>query len=440
MHALNKMSALLMAILQPSCCHPALLQGLVRGHVTLVKCLVAKRPPRPLTRIGLYRSYYLGIKETAEKEADCVVDFRSDTVTKPMPEMRQAMFEAEVGDDVMEEDPTINKLQERVAKMFGKEAALLVPSGTMGNLICVMCHCQGRAEEVILGDESHIILYEQGSIATVGGVHTRQVRNLPDGRLDLKEVESKIRKKDDHHPTTRVICIENTHNNKGGRVVPLSFMKEVRELADKHKLKVHLDGARVMNAARALNVDPKEIGQLVDSISMCLSKGLAAPVGSLVVGSQDFITRARRIRKGLGGGMRQAGVLAACGLVALDKSIPRLHEDHENAYKLASGLKEMGSSIFTADPSITDSNMVRIHVKEGLNLMGIVKSLMAFHEGEKDTIGCKVHIKIFPVGPAVLRAVTHYHISSDDIDKSLQKFKFVSDMIESGKLDVNSFN
>ncbi|XP_071813599.1 uncharacterized protein [Apostichopus japonicus] len=410
------------------------LQAWVHGHLT---CLAYNKLHRFSFNTRLRRNYFTSIKRN-KRQADHAVDFRSDTVTKPMPEMRQAMFEAEVGDDVMSEDPTINKLQERVATMFGKEAALLVPSGTMANLISVMSHCQGRAEEVILGDESHIILYEQGSLATIGGVHTRTVKNLADGSLDLREVEAKIRKQDDHFPTTRVICIENTHNNKGGKVVPLSFMKEVRELADKHGVQIHLDGARVMNAVCALQVDPEELGQYCHSISMCFSKGLAAPVGSVVIGSHDFIYRARRIRKGLGGGMRQAGVLAACALVALDKSVPRLQEDHDNAKQLAQGLKDMGSSIFTADPVATDSNMVWIRVKEELNLMAVVKSLMKLYANESDVIGSKVHIKIFPVGPSVMRAVTHYHITSADISRALQKFKFVSDMIESGKIDLDS--
>jgi threonine aldolase len=246
-----------------------------------------------------------------------IVDLRSDTLTKPTPAMRQAMAEAEVGDDVFGEDPTVNRLEEMAAERLGKEGGLFVASGTMGGMVCHMAHCQ-RGDEIIIGDKSHTFLFEQGGSATVAGIHPRTVPNQPDGKLALDEIEAAIRPDNDHFPRTRAILLENTHNLCNGYPLDFDYMQKVGELARRYGLKVHVDGARLFNAATALDVNANELVAEADSVSFCLSKGLAAPVGSVVCGTKDFIARARRARKVLGGGMRQAGVLAAAGIVRIN--------------------------------------------------------------------------------------------------------------------------
>ncbi|GKV12504.1 hypothetical protein SLEP1_g23637 [Rubroshorea leprosula] len=265
------------------------------------------------------------------------VDLRSDTVTKPTESMRAAMANAEVDDDVLGSDPTAFRLEAEVAKKMGKEAGLFVPSGTMGNLICVLVHCEIRGSEVILGDNSHIHIYENGGIATLGGVHPRTVKNNDDGTMDIELIEASIRNPNWEllYPTTRLICLENTHANSGGRCLSVEYTDKVGELAKKHGLKLHIDGARIFNAATALGVDVKLLVQAADSVLVCLSKGLGAPVGSVIVGSEGFITKARRVRKALGGGMRQIGILCAAGLVALQENVGKLKEDHKKTKVLA---------------------------------------------------------------------------------------------------------
>jgi threonine aldolase len=284
-----------------------------------------------------------------------VIDLRSDTVTKPTAAMRAAMESAEVGDDVYGEDPTVNKLEALVAEMLGKEAAVFVSSGTMGNLISVLSHC-GRGDEMILGDYAHIFRAEQGGGAALGGVHPHTVRNQPDGTLDLNDVAAAIRAYDPHNPITRLICLENTQNFCGGRALPVEYMDRVGDFAHERGLKLHVDGARLWNAAVALNVSPARLVKNSDSISVCLSKGLGAPVGSVVVGSAEFIEKARRNRKVVGGAMRQAGVLAAAGIVAVTEMVERLADDHANAKTLAQGLAQIdGISI---DPNDVETNIV----------------------------------------------------------------------------------
>jgi threonine aldolase len=268
------------------------------------------------------------------------IDLRSDTVTKPTPAMLEAMATAPVGDDVYGEDPTVTRLEAIVAELAGKEAAVFVPSGTMGNLIAVLSHC-GRGDEMILGDQSHIHFYEQGGTAALGGVHPRTLRNRADGTLDLREVEAAIRGDNEHFPVTRLVCLETTQNRCGGVVLPLDYMDAAGELAHRHGLPLHVDGARLWNAAVQLGVSPARLLQGADSASLCLSKGLAAPVGSVVVGSAAFIRKVRRNRKVVGGGMRQAGVIAAAGIVAVTAMVERLADDHENARALARGLAEI---------------------------------------------------------------------------------------------------
>ncbi len=256
-----------------------------------------------------------------------VIDLRSDTVTHPTSEMRKAMFEAEVGDDVYGEDPTVNRLETMAAGMMGKEAALFTTSGTQSNLIAVLTHTN-HGDEVIVGDEAHMLWYEVGGAATLGGVTLRTVPNDSRGRLSPDDIERTIRSKDIHYPQTTLLCLENTHNRCGGTVLTTDYTDEVCNLAHTRGLKVYLDGARIFNAAIALGVPASRLTQNVDSVAVCLSKGLSAPVGSLLCGSKDFVERARKVRKMLGGGMRQVGVIAAAGIVALETMVDRcLGED-----------------------------------------------------------------------------------------------------------------
>ena len=287
------------------------------------------------------------------------IDLRSDTVTKPTPAMRRAMAEAEVGDDVYGEDPSVNRLEAMAAKMLGKEAALFVSSGTMGNLISVLSHC-GRGDEMILGDYAHIFRSEQGGAAALGGVQPHVIPNQPDGTLDLDEIEAAIRPDNEHYPVTRLVCLENTQNFCGGRVLPPAYMDAVGDLAHKHGLALHVDGARLWNAAVALNVTPARLVQKADSVSVCLSKGLSAPVGSLVVGSEAFVRRARRNRKILGGAMRQAGVIAAAGIVAITEMVERLADDHANAQTLAQGLAQIDG--IQINPAEVETNLVFFNI------------------------------------------------------------------------------
>jgi threonine aldolase len=266
------------------------------------------------------------------------VDLRSDTATRPSPGMRQALQDAEPGDDVFGDDPTVNRLQARAAEMFGFEAALLFPTGTQSNLAALMTHCQ-RGDEVILGMEAHSYRYEGGGLGVLGSIHPQVVANRADGTLDLNEVESAVKPDDPHFPRTRLVALENTIT---GRVLPRKYLEDAIALARRKNLAIHLDGARIFNAAVHLKTKVKDLCAGFDSVSSCLSKGLGAPAGTVLLGSKAFIEKARRARKVLGGGMRQSGVIAAAGLYALENNVERLAEDHRNAEKLAKGLRELG--------------------------------------------------------------------------------------------------
>ncbi len=342
-----------------------------------------------------------------------IIDLRSDTVTLPAPAMREAIYKAELGDDVFGEDPTVNRLEKMAAQRMGKEAALLVVSGTMGNLVCVLAHC-ARGEEVILGDRSHTFLYECGSMSAVGGIHPHTVANQPDGTIRLDDIDAAIRGSNVHFPRTRLICLENTHNRCGGAALTPEYTDAVAALAKEHDLLVHLDGARVFNAAVALGIDAKDLTRSVDSVSFCLSKGLSAPVGSVVCGSAEFIAEVRRSRKVLGGGMRQAGIIAAAGVVALDEMTDRLTEDHRNAKRLAEGIAAIdGLSI---DMARVQTNIVYFDVAgERVTAEKLVRRL--------DKSG----LKILCVGPPRLRAVTHYGITAEDIDSAVKALRKVAE-------------
>lgn len=289
-----------------------------------------------------------------------IVDLRSDTLTQPTPAMRQAMAEADVGDDVYGEDPTVNRLQEISAAKMGKEAGLFVASGTMGNLVAILAHCD-RGDEVILGNLAHSFLHEAGGISAIGSVHSCQIPNRPDGTLKLDDIQAAIRPDDAHFPITRLIVLENTHNRCGGVPLSVEYTHAVAKIAQEQNIRLHLDGARIFNAAAALGVDAKDLVDRADSVTFCLSKGLCAPVGSVICGSRPFITRAHRIRKQLGGGMRQAGILAAAGIVALESMVDRLTEDHARASRLARSLEKIPG--ITLDPGTPYTNMLYLSRK-----------------------------------------------------------------------------
>jgi len=337
------------------------------------------------------------------------IDLRSDTITLPTRAMRTAMAAAEVGDDVFGEDPTVRKLEELAARRMGKAAALLVASGTMGNLVCQMTHC-GRGDEMILGDKSHIFYYEQGGSAAVGGIHPRIVPNQSDGTLLCEDILSAIRPDNIHFPITRLIVLENTHNLCNGSPLSPDYLNRVAAIAVDNGLKLHLDGARIFNAAAALGVSPAELAAPADSVSFCLSKGLSAPVGSVVCGSTEFIARARRMRKVLGGGMRQAGIIAAAGIVALEQMVERLAEDHENARRLAKGLADI-KALSLGDPEQVRTNIVYMELDPPLPATEVALKL------EKEGV------RVLAVGPRRLRAVTHYGITAEDVDTALAAFR-----------------
>jgi threonine aldolase len=318
------------------------------------------------------------------------------------------MAEAEVGDDVFGEDPTVNRLEEMAAERLGKEAGLFVASGTMGNLVSLLAQC-GRGDEVILGDQAHTFYYEQGGIAALGGIHPRPLPNQPDGTLDLDQIEAAIRPDNVHFPRTRLIALENTHNRCFGSPLSVEYMRAVGTLARRHGLKVHVDGARLFNAAVALGVEARELVADADSVTFCLSKGLAAPVGSVVCGTREFIAEARRARKVVGGGMRQAGILAAAGIVALTEMVDRLAEDHVNARRLAEGLANMTGISIELDRVKT--NMIYFTVTNGMSASELAERLEA--EG----------VRVLPIGPRQLRAVTNYHVTAEDIEYTLGVFQ-----------------
>ena len=335
------------------------------------------------------------------------IDMRSDTVTLPTPEMRRAIAEAPLGDDVYGEDPTINRLEALAADLTGKEAALLVVSGTMGNLCAILAHC-GRGEEAIVGDESHIYHYEAGGPSTLGGVAFHVVPTTPGGTLPLAALTDAIRDVEDpHEAITRLICIENTHNRCGGVVLPIEYMQSVRQLAWARGLAVHLDGARLFNAAVALGVDAREITRHVDSVQFCLSKGLSAPVGSILAGDARLIERARRVRKLVGGGMRQAGIIAAAGIVALEQMVDRLAEDHANARTLAEGLATFAQ--IEIDLAAVQSDIVIFKLREGA---GAPEPFMRALAERGLLVG--------GIGRGYIRAVTHYGIDAGDVEEALE--------------------
>lgn len=339
-----------------------------------------------------------------------IIDLRSDTVTVPTPEMRQAMFAAEVGDDVFGEDPTVNRLEAEAAALLGKEAALFVPTGTQGNQVAVLTHT-GRGDEVVVEEQSHIFIYEVAGIAALSSCQTRSLPSVR-GAMDPERVEAAIRGLNVHYPRTALLCVENTHNLHGGCIVPQANIEAVAEVAHSHGVPVHMDGARVFNAAVAQGRPVRELVAPVDSVMFCLSKGLSAPVGSMLAGGREFIGRARRNRKMLGGGMRQAGILAAAGLVALGGMVGRLAEDHGHARALAQGLA--GLPGIEIDLATVQTNMVLLRVTEPRwDAAGLVGALE------------RKGVRAVTMGPRLVRLVTHKDVAEADISEALARIESV---------------
>lgn len=338
------------------------------------------------------------------------IDLRSDTVTQPTPAMREAMARARVGDDVMGEDPTVNKLQEMAAARTGKEAGLFVASGTMGNLCAILAHCT-RGDEAILGAHAHTFVFEGGGISALGGIHSHQVEEQPDGSLALEDVESAIRPNDIHQPPTRLIALENTHNRCGGTYQSPEYTSNIANFAKEKGLAVHLDGARIFNAAVAQGIDVVELTAPLDSVTFCLSKGLCAPVGSVLCGEAEFIEKARRIRKQVGGGMRQAGILAAAGILALEGMVDRLADDHRRARNLAEGLRSIEG--LSLSPEAPATNMVFFDLSDNI-VMNAYQSAVKLREHG---------VLVGTPGKRKFRLVTHYWIDDDGIAKTIDTFR-----------------
>jgi threonine aldolase len=338
------------------------------------------------------------------------IDLRSDTVTKPTPEMREAMAEAEVGDDVYRDDPTVNRLEQLAAEMLGKEAAIFVPSGTMGNLIALLVHCQ-RGAEAIVGNQSHIYLNEAGGMSALGGIQACPVANQKDGTLLLDDILASIRTEDVHHPLTRLICLENTQNICGGVPLTAAYTRQVGEIAQHNGLLMHIDGARIFNAAAAQNVSVRDLVEPADSVMFCLSKGLAAPIGSMLVGTHKFIARARHIRKMLGGGMRQVGIVAAAGIISLEKMVNRLSDDHTRAKKLAHGLRQVNGLV--VDEGSPYSNMVYMNLADGVK----IDSRLICEKMQ--SLGLLLDAE----NSRRLRLVTHYGIDDQAVEKTISAFR-----------------
>ncbi len=335
------------------------------------------------------------------------LEFRSDTFTLPTPEMMRAIAEAELGDDVYGEDPTVRRLEALSAARLGKEAACLVPSGTMANLVSVLAHCP-RGSKVLVGDESDLYVYEAGGASVLGGVAYEPVPTRPNGRLDLEDLARALPPDPDdpQFAPASLVCLEDPHNRMGGRVLPLDYLLAVREFADEAGLRVHLDGARLFNAAVAMGVEAAEIAQYADSVQFCLSKGLSAPIGSVVVGGAAFIGRVRRLRKMLGGGMRQAGIIAAAGIVALEAMVERLADDHRNARRLAEGLSRLPGLVL--DPPVVETNMVLFRVTDPRFTWS---SLLD---------ACRARgLYLSELGHGRLRAATHSGIAPTDVDQAV---------------------
>jgi len=338
-----------------------------------------------------------------------MIDLRSDTVTLPTLKMREAIFNAQLGDDVFQEDPTVNKLEKKAANIMGKESAMLVPSGTMGNLISILSWCE-RGTEIILGNKSHTFIYEAGGISAFGGIHSHQLKNQDDGTILLEDIKNAIRLKNVHFPKTSAISLENTHNMCSGSPLTDKYINSVANISKKNNLKLHIDGARIFNAAVSLNMNVKDLVKNVDSVSFCLSKGLAAPIGSIICGSKEFINKSRRLRKGLGGGMRQAGIIAAAGIISIEKMLNQIKKDHENALLLAKEISSIDNLLIDLEKIKTNIIYFKLNSKK-INGRQLVQKM--------ENCG----IKFFETEFNKFRLVTHLGITKKHIYATIDAFK-----------------
>ncbi|XP_071443686.1 uncharacterized protein [Hetaerina americana] len=381
---------------------------------------------RSITTSAANFYYKVETDQNTKEKMVKVVDLRSDTISRPTKLMKQAMFEAIVGDDVYGEDPTVNELERKAAELLGKEAGLYIPSGTMGNLIAIMVHCTRRGSEVLLGDLTHTVLYEQGGAAQIAGVSLCMLPNHPDGTFDIELMKSKVRTRDIHEPTSSLIIVENTHNICGGKVLPLKWLDELAVAASSLKIPLHMDGARLFNAAVYLGIPASRIVKNFASVTFCLSKSLGAPIGSVLVGSKAFIYEARRARKALGGGMRQAGFMAAAGIVALDTMVDRLAIDHKHTYQIAKAINDVKSKYFNVDLENLHTNILFIwYDVKRLDSVEFCERLARVEDDEKEVLGKEIAVKMVPLRKSYMRLVLYHEITDEDVQDAIAKLVYL---------------
>lgn len=357
-----------------------------------------------------------------------VVELRSDTFTKPSKGMREAMYNAEVGDSIYDEDPTITLLEKTTAEIFGKEAALFMPSGTMVNLVSAMVHCNERGSEAIVGDKSHYHLWEQGGLGQIAGIYTRQIETLADGTYDLKVLESMLPDSSDRCcGRVKMVAIENSHNWCGGRILPMEFLEKLGVLCRERNIKVHVDGSRIMTVSAASGIDVKTLVKDCDSINFCFSKQCGAPVGSILIGEKEFIEKAVRVRQSLGGGMRQAGVLAACCLYGLSNLEENLKKDLQNAKRLAEGIHNLPGDVFHIDYENIQTNILNMKIKsEKLSSLDLIKRLETVTEDELKELNKSIVVKVGEVDSKTVRLLTHLDVDATGIEMAIIKLQFVA--------------
>ncbi|XP_014283446.1 uncharacterized protein [Halyomorpha halys] len=362
-----------------------------------------------------------------------IADYRSDTFSKPSWEMRRRMYEAKVGDDVYGEDPTVRELEVKGAQMLGKETALFVPSGTMSNLLALMSHSHTRGCEIVVGDESHIIVWEQAGAAQIAGVQLRTVLNQPDGTFDIKEMLTKVRDNNSmFHPRTTLVCIENTHNSCGGRILPLKWIRELSAVLKDLQIPLHLDGARFFNAVVKCGLPPHVMAEGCDTVNICLSKGLGAPMGSLLIGSEETIFKARLLRKALGGGMRQIGLVAAAGIYALDHMVERLTEDHIHTYNIAKAIHEMKSDIVSVDLNSVETNILLIKLDTTKVTADLFCKRLALVTEDEMKENEPASVKLFPWNSSTARLVVCCNNTGEDEQVTIKKLQRVIWEYENG--------
>lgn len=405
--------------------------GMSRSYKVLQRWLGLHRDLNSLAVANSTRNYHPPPSIKSDFQG-LVVDLRSDTLTCPSLGMKEAMMNALLGDDVYREDPTCKEFERRMSEYTGKEAALFVASGTMGNLISVLVHCGSRGSEVLLGDQSHLFLYEQAGMAQLGGVQSHIISNKPDGTFDIADVLSRVRGDDVHCPVTELICIENTHNVCGGKILPRQWIDELGDAVHGLDLPLHMDGARLINAAVASRESPATILNNCDTASICLSKGLGTPVGSVIVGSEEFINKALRLRKALGGGMRQVGMLAAAALYALDHNVDRLADDHKHARLLAQAVSSLGSRYMTTVIEDVHTNIFLVGLDtDVISPEDFCKRLAMVSDAEMSSVGEAIIIKCMPWSNKEVRFVTHHDIGIEQIEAAIAKIKFVISEVDS---------